>query len=854
MKKNTLSVFLIALLSCLFLLAGCSRLDGTTAARPSGKETKTPAESTAPSLTEPAGSTTEEPTVPVLPEIGETPELEFKDSEAENLDDLDTYITALEKGLVDEDGCALNDQALDMLVDRFCEDAQKAVDKGVYQAVLKDENKAFVLLNSGVVYLYEPYRKGFLSGGGSEGGLQILVVNSFANEVDFQKRDKNIFPKGYREIIESLKESDKEISSEIYENMGCTTDAYLKMLEPGKKIICLGGHGIQVKLGGGINNYMDTSFATFIVSGIKYEEDQEETYKKLGLYPDGRDTGFVAFFARVWQNLLVKGDVVVNQKRFLCLTPNFFRNLSTHHYLDNSVVILDSCSGAMNGLANDTIQALLERGADVIVGYSDDVELLYDYALNGALLEGILDKNNEDKSFEEILTAAKEKAEEVDYLLHKETHLIMDEANNYVDGNGVAHHCEALIFGDWADKTVSDWLNKEISFKDAYRFYYDYLSAHKAVIGYMFSNPSDPLNRAVAFADVWGDETPEMLFCMERDAPWQPGTKFYSDLFVMTWQNGAAWWVTDGGLVAVTGTSEALAEGLTYMVADGGRFAVFMNQKQKGIKLIKRTGDAYSRYTFVSYLADDLKGLVEDDNFYIHIENISGVETKSYGAGKSSLSEADFYNKYYPFAAKNALGDILLTNVNNPSGVPEMSLPAYTAGEKLGEGMNCEEALAYLWKMIQKYADPSDENSSREFYADVLDYLAEQVRGNWKNEDRKRSYEYQFDEPYYKTGGELGYTFVDLNEDGIDELVILQRTDRGVGELVLYTIKDGKRVCLERQSAHYYFRMNADKTVRIGDIYSGEVTCRLNEKCEWITVEGQNAPEPMTFEFIPFAK
>ena len=396
--------------------------------------------------------------------------LEKKETEKDSLDNLQDFVKYIETGMVDENGCAKDDEAFGALVDRFYEEAKTACDNGAYLDIAKGDEYVALLLDSGLVFVYSPYKEGFLSGSGTYSDFSMTLFNPLDSEKETGAPQLAVSSKYYdhfKGLEAAASDSAYDISFTHYRNFECDLDAYKQLLTEGKRIIYLGGHGWFVP-------EEDGGPATLILSGIRYDEADKDSYNEMGMLASEEARG-IDWTSRNGLDWLIGGliddsyheaNIVVNQNLCIYLGPKFFRNLSARDYLKDSVVFLGACSSAKLSADNILVNTLLGKGADVVTGYSENVKFIYDSALSDDFLQGLVNKDNSSKTFEELLKHAQKFAEEkIDIGNYKnDKDFGTDHSNDYMEFDEkeekeVEVNCEALIFGEYKDKTVEEWLN-----------------------------------------------------------------------------------------------------------------------------------------------------------------------------------------------------------------------------------------------------------------------------------------------------------------------------------------------------------------------------------------------------------
>ncbi|MFQ6795029.1 MAG: tetratricopeptide repeat protein [Thomasclavelia sp.] len=150
-------------------------------------------------------------------------------------------------------------------------------------------------------------------------------------------------------------------------------------------------------------------------------------------------------------------------------------------------------------------------------------------------------------------------------------------------------------------------------------------------------------------------------------------------------------------------------------------------------------------------------------------------------------------------------------------------------------------------------------NNSKKIYANILDSLYNYIKSGWeKYYDEIDLYDYEFCylfPMYYSSPSyidKIGYTFIDLNSDGIEELLIGMRSDGTDNSqsiiYELYTYVDGKVIQLATSGERYSWQLCKDYTLYFegsGGAYSHSYDhCKLSSDARNFTIIESIKSEP----------
>ena len=468
MTKSKWIKMLITLLVLLLLcLAGCgsrnlgSETKGTEEAAPSSAETSKTTQAV-------SGETTPAETGQGTDPISEPVVLAPKATEEENLADLQAYVRYIEQDLVDEDGYVLNESAMQQLLDTFYEEAVKACESGAYLGVHRNEDNVALRLKSGLLYIYMPYRKGFMSGGDEAPELSCYIFD-YGRFIELGPEKYNWSEYNEHDDLRNMAaESEYHPDYQQFFEKGFTfknlTEA---LMSPGKKIVVINSHGGLLDYSNGHpvltseyhpGNTAKLQVGTGILTADIY--DPRVDYELIGILKSNSNKELLED---------IKWFFGINQDRKVILLPEFFEKLSEKMYLKDTVIHLGICHGAQFGEDNRLIQTSLGKGADVVVGYDESVTWFYNYLLGKKFIPHLLDARYADRTFREILEEAKGEAEIADDALYRfHSEMTPDKKNQYSTSNdykseGTDMNVHALIFGRGKDWTVEKWLLSEVA-------------------------------------------------------------------------------------------------------------------------------------------------------------------------------------------------------------------------------------------------------------------------------------------------------------------------------------------------------------------------------------------------------
>ena len=335
-------------------------------------------------------------------------------TDEETIDNLCDYSKYIEQNYTDKNGYVkLND--LDNVLDEFYQGAYELYENGEYNRVERNDSNVFVELKSGFGFCYIPKVEGLKGNdeakndGDNEETIEISVIAyDVINTEILEKFNSSLPGKEYiyflndylpntQGTVDRYYGTDSTVT--IYKNTENDIEALKHLLEPGKKIIIFDTHGAYDKVRG-----------SMLKTGITIDELKERYKDENGNWNDDIYTSLAS---------TSEGDIL--------LTPTFFRSFDESDYLKDSIVIMSACESVKDvnkGTENKLSEVFLDKGADIVVGFTETVNIPYSSYFLNLFLEDLM-VNYRNESFEENLIKARYDAEGWDVF---NGHLSMSEA------------------------------------------------------------------------------------------------------------------------------------------------------------------------------------------------------------------------------------------------------------------------------------------------------------------------------------------------------------------------------------------------------------------------------------------
>lgn len=297
----------------------------------------------------------------------------------------------------------------------------------------------------------------------------------------------------------------------------------------------------------------------------------------------------------------------------------------------------------------------------------------------------------------------------------------------------------------------------------AYAAYLELLTARReAIDGYFWQTYGEDA-RSVALADVYGDDTPELIYI---DANVDTGESWKSTLHVVTAIDGAA--------------AELYAADWDYNAGSGMRYTLFLTENDKRLHLFTKSRDEDTRTVYSvldeadgpSLTATELLSHRTYENGAYVVYTADGSQTD--GAGYSA-AEAELQSRWAAVIMNNSSDDAQSAFIESHGCA----------------AMTVDEAIAYLRQLIG--ADPEEEAGSWEsaYRSFVLDGAYLSCDGG---------------EQDYGTETDRLFGLYDLDGDGVPELIIHNGySGRALRCAYCYGCADGAVVYLGRCPTEAYF-------------------------------------------------
>lgn len=326
--------------------------------------------------------------------------LMMQDSEADDLANLQEYISFIEEG-----GYVAADEAQD-LIEEFFKTANEAAAEDVYTKVEKSEDSVYLELNSGLGFVYAPKVSGYLTGAD-----ELRIITYDANELD-TKMFEELIP----EVQANFEENYSKPSTwEAFAGKEVNQASLSQLQEAGEKIVFIHGHG----------GYTD-SLGSYIQTGETYDfddADQQSSHEQI----------------------------IVNQDLKIIANAEYFDELLGEGDLAESLVILNACSSVADMMhlhaekaRGQLAQTLLDKGADLVVGYDRMVPHSHALDVQGKFLTSLTTPSEEG----EVWTAADalefaqaESEDDADV----EVFLFGDETYSFDQTEGIRHAYNGVL-------------------------------------------------------------------------------------------------------------------------------------------------------------------------------------------------------------------------------------------------------------------------------------------------------------------------------------------------------------------------------------------------------------------------
>lgn len=348
--------------------------------------------------------------------------------------------------------------------------------------------------------------------------------------------------------------------------------------------------------------------------------------------------------------------------------------------------------------------------------------------------------------------------------IHKDDSVVNSEGNSDIDENFPKE-------GKDSEKETQDsQVTVQKNFAEAYSAYRDIIRKEKKLIdkytwqqgyygyGVMAENE---LSRPVAFADVYGDDTPELIYFRYNDSYGYD----YADMHIVTYEDGKSKSIFDG-----------FADSC---VAGGTNYYLFQRKGDKALYIFDYFSEEYWEESYYA-LEDNGSGLSRVEKYKVHaFYQPSGddlVEIREYTKNKNDICTENEYNKAVSSFQTEISSIIMHTKLYK--GFAKEFL------DKNGcQAMTSDEALAFLKEKIDGSSkDKSNSISSLEAYRD---FVLDQAFMNMGNP--KLDYE-----EYAKEYGYIGFSLYDMDGDNEPELLIYNGYSHEMSANYVFTYKNGE--------------------------------------------------------------
>ena len=328
--------------------------------------------------------------------------------------------------------------------------------------------------------------------------------------------------------------------------------------------------------------------------------------------------------------------------------------------------------------------------------------------------------------------------------------------------------------------------------------YIDILQANKSYIdgytwqkGYTASDYTlpDPVNRQVVIQDIYGDETPELIFVM------QPPDKYYgADLHIFTYAYGAA--------------EELYTSSWDYQVAAGTRYYLFQIQGDRSLYAYESNSDDFWRKTYSVFSSEGTMTKTELSMRYEEQSYETGAMMVECTRNGMPVSEAEF--DAYEQELQMKTNRILMYS----AGCGDFALGF--VGLSGCSAMTCDEAIAYLQggRNVQTQAPETEAAPVQTSSADIYMEPANVMTGTGLTDEIKNAYLLELQnnrQPIYdgsqygritKTGGTFQYSehsvsFYDITGDGVPEMFYIYSDGSGSSYCRIVTYMGGHLVYLK---------------------------------------------------------
>ena len=307
--------------------------------------------------------------------------------------DFDIYI-AYDDQFLDKEEKYLNEDGyvrkedIPQLLDDVEEVVQKGKNEGVIKSYTRDSGNIFIEFSSGISYLFIPVEQDTLSNGEGEKILTVepsendisvnltrmlTVIDKYYNKLEYTGSytpvaDANLIQETYNSIYE-----DKDLVPYKYslQNGNVTIDSFKKWGTG--KVIIFEGHGAY-------NSELHSCLVTeerFLGFDefSKYKEDIEKKNIVLTSFPQ-----------------IGKTNIPYSPVRKYCITSKFVDNY--FEKMNQPLIFLGACSSAKDDVL---AQALLNKGAAVVIGYNETTSMEYEMMTRSMFFYALTRVDEQDK-------------------------------------------------------------------------------------------------------------------------------------------------------------------------------------------------------------------------------------------------------------------------------------------------------------------------------------------------------------------------------------------------------------------------------------------------------------------------
>lgn len=305
----------------------------------------------------------------------------------------DNQFLDIEKKYLNTDGY-IETQDIPQLLDEIEDIAQNGIKEGIIKEYTKDKNNIYIEFSSGINYIFIPYQENKLNNGtggkiatidpaddtfGVRKERLMMLIDKYYNKLAYTgsylpvgnaNMIKNAFNDMYKYNLLSF-DPLKLTPEYAFSNDKVTVDAMKKWGD--YKIIIFEGHGAY-----------NTKLHSCLVTGetflgfeefSKYKEDIKNKNIVLTSFPQIPGT-----------------NVSYSPVRQYCITSRFIDTYLTP--MDESLVFLGACS---SGKDDVLAQALIDKGAAIVLGYTEDTSMEYEMMTRTMFFYGLTQVDDKDK-------------------------------------------------------------------------------------------------------------------------------------------------------------------------------------------------------------------------------------------------------------------------------------------------------------------------------------------------------------------------------------------------------------------------------------------------------------------------